>query len=88
MVIAVDDDVDPFDSEDVEWALAVRFRPEIDLIQIPAARGHFMDPTTENGLGTKIGLDATDLLLAASRRARVKVTGVERRRLAIRHERH
>jgi hypothetical protein len=27
-------------------------------------------------------------LLAASRRARVKVTGVERRRLAIRHERH
>lgn len=59
MVIAVDEDVDITNAEDVEWALATRFRPETGLIQIPAARGHELNPSTDKGLGMKIGLDAT-----------------------------
>lgn len=59
MVIAVDEDVDITNAEDVEWALATRFRPETGLIQIPAARGHELNPSTDRGLGMKLGLDAT-----------------------------
>ncbi|MFQ5611264.1 MAG: UbiD family decarboxylase [Anaerolineae bacterium] len=59
MVIAVDEDVDLTDAGDVEWALATRFRPETGLIQVPAARGHELNPSTDQGLGMKLGLDAT-----------------------------
>ncbi|HKZ83015.1 MAG TPA: UbiD family decarboxylase [Anaerolineae bacterium] len=59
MVIAVDEDVDITNAEDVEWALATRFRPETGLIQIPAARGHELNPSTDRGLGMKLGIDAT-----------------------------
>lgn len=59
MVIAVDEDVDLTNAEDVEWALATRFRPETGMIVIPAARGHELNPSTDRGLGTKLGLDAT-----------------------------
>ena len=59
MVIAVDEDVDLTNAEDVEWALATRFRPESGMIQIPAARGHELNPSTDHGLGMKLGLDAT-----------------------------
>ena len=59
MVTAVDDDVDLTNAEDVEWAMATRFRPETGLITIPAARGHELNPSTDKGLGMKIGFDAT-----------------------------
>ncbi len=59
MVTAVDEDVDITNPEDVEWAMATRFRPETGIIQIPAARGHELNPSTEQGLGMKIGFDAT-----------------------------
>ena len=64
----VGEDVDIFDPYDVEWALTTRFRPDLDLIQIPGVRCHIGDPTEkqtydpnlrENGLGTKCIYDAT-----------------------------
>jgi 2,5-furandicarboxylate decarboxylase 1 len=58
-VTVVDDDVNIYDPQDVEWALATRFRPDRDVILVPDARGHELNPVTENGLGCKIGLDAT-----------------------------
>ncbi|MBM4422253.1 MAG: UbiD family decarboxylase [Chloroflexi bacterium] len=59
MVVAVDEDVDLTNAEDVEWALATRFRPDTGMIVIPSARGHELNPSTDRGLGTKLGLDAT-----------------------------
>lgn len=59
MVTAVDEDVDITNAEDVEWAMATRFRPETGLIQIPEAWGHELNPSTRQGLGMKLGFDAT-----------------------------
>lgn len=88
MVIAVNEDIDPLDPEDVEWALAVRFRPEQDLILIPNARGHFMNPATRDGLGAKIGIDATiSEPESAARGPRVAVAKVDRKQLTIRRGR-
>lgn len=58
-VVVVDSDVNIRDPQDVEWALATRFRPDRDIILIPDARGHELNPVTNDGIGCKIGLDAT-----------------------------
>ncbi|MFD1707859.1 UbiD family decarboxylase [Siminovitchia sediminis] len=58
-VTIVDEDVDIYDPEDIEWALATRHDPERDMILIPDARGHELNPVTNDGIGTKIGIDAT-----------------------------
>lgn len=57
--IVVDSDVNIRDPQDVEWALATRFRPDRDIILIPDARGHELNPVTNDGIGCKIGFDAT-----------------------------
>jgi 2,5-furandicarboxylate decarboxylase 1 len=59
LVIVVDDDIDPQDWAQVEWALAARFRGGEDLIVVPGARADRCDPVHESGLVTKIGLVAT-----------------------------
>ena len=59
-VIVVDEDVDPEDSQEVEWALATRFQGDRDLIVAPDLRGQPIDPSSKEGfLTTKIGMDAT-----------------------------
>jgi 2,5-furandicarboxylate decarboxylase 1 len=58
-VVVVDSDVNIRDPQDVEWALATRFRPDRDILLIPDARGHELNPVTDRGIGCKIGLDAT-----------------------------
>lgn len=58
-VTVVDEDVDIYDPQDVEWAIATRLRPDRDIILIPEARGHELNPVTDEGIGCKIGLDAT-----------------------------
>jgi 2,5-furandicarboxylate decarboxylase 1 len=58
-VTVVDEDVDIYDPDDIEWALATRHDPERDMILIPDARGHELNPITDDGIGTKIGIDAT-----------------------------
>ncbi|MFQ5999244.1 MAG: UbiD family decarboxylase [Candidatus Bathyarchaeia archaeon] len=60
-VIVVDTDIDVFNLEEVEWAIATRFQANEDLIIIPNARGSTLDPSAdqETGLTTKLGIDAT-----------------------------
>ncbi len=64
----VDEDIDIFDPYDVQWALTTRFRPDLDMIQIPGVRCHIGDPTEkqlydpnlrENALATKVIYDAS-----------------------------
>jgi len=58
--IVVDEDVDPEDDQEVEWALATRFQGDRDLIVVPNLRGQPIDPSSKEGfLTTKIGMDAT-----------------------------
>ncbi|MFD8338261.1 UbiD family decarboxylase [Streptomyces solisilvae] len=58
-VTVVDTDVNPHDPDEVEWAVATRFQADRDLLVVPAAQGSKLDPSTANGLGAKMGLDAT-----------------------------
>lgn len=59
-IIIVDEDIDPFDLQQVLWAITVRFRPERDLVVIPNAPGSTVDPAhLVRGLATKVIIDAT-----------------------------
>ncbi len=53
-VILVDEDVDPFDSNDVFWALNTRYQGDIDTVMIPGVRCHPLDHTQEPGYSAMI----------------------------------
>jgi len=59
--VVVDTDINVYNSEMVEWAIATRFQASEDLLVIPQARGSTLDPSAdqETGLTTKVGVDAT-----------------------------
>ena len=59
--VVVDSDIDPFDMEQVEWAVATRFRGDEDLLVIPHVRVSSLDPSSDQELelGCKVGVDAT-----------------------------
>jgi len=58
-VVVVDEDVDIHDPRSVEWAVATRFQADRDLIVIGGAQGSKLDPSTDDGYGAKMGMDAT-----------------------------
>ena len=60
-VIIVDDDIDPNDPIQVEYALATRFQANKDLVILEKVRGSSLDPSSDqNKLQTaKMGMDAT-----------------------------
>jgi 2,5-furandicarboxylate decarboxylase 1 len=76
-VTIVDTDVNIRDPQDVEWALATRFRPDRDILLIPAARGHELNPVTDAGIGCKIGLDATAPFPRSEKFERFKVQPID-----------
>ena len=44
-IFLVDEDVDPFDTNDVMWAMNTRFQGDVDIITIPGVRCHPLDPS-------------------------------------------
>lgn len=58
-VIVVDVDVDVHDPTEVEWAVATRFQAERDLVVVHGSQGSKLDPSTDGGVGSKMGFDAT-----------------------------
>jgi 3-polyprenyl-4-hydroxybenzoate decarboxylase len=59
-VIVVDEDIDVFSDEQIEWAMASRFRADRDIVTQGGFPPHYMDPTMEEGdTMTKIGFDLT-----------------------------
>lgn len=59
-IVIVDEDIDPFNLNEVMWALLTRFRPDRDLFLIPNSPGSTLDPTGyPRGLVTRMILDAT-----------------------------
>jgi 2,5-furandicarboxylate decarboxylase 1 len=57
--VVVDTDVDIHDPGEVEWAVSTRFQADRDLVVIPHAQGSKLDPSGREGVGAKMGLDAT-----------------------------
>ncbi|MCQ2970861.1 MAG: UbiD family decarboxylase [archaeon] len=58
--VVVDTDVNVFDAEDVEYAIATRVKGDRDIMIVPNVRGSSLDPVAKSdGTTTKIGVDAT-----------------------------
>jgi 2,5-furandicarboxylate decarboxylase 1 len=62
--VVVDDDINIYDSNDVEWALATRFQADKAAVILPNQRGSSLDPSGDLTEGKKartckMGLDAT-----------------------------
>jgi len=56
----IDDDVDVFSDEEVEWAMATRFRADRDIVIVTDMPGFYADPLADrNGLMAKAGFDLT-----------------------------
>jgi 2,5-furandicarboxylate decarboxylase 1 len=77
MVIAVDDDIDIRDPHDVEYALATRMEASRDLFLTPGARGHEYIRVSQNGIRTKLGIDATVPFAERDRFARCRFADVD-----------
>ncbi len=59
-VVVVDEDINPSDPLDVEYAIATRVRADTDTIIISGIRGSSLDPTRiGDGMNVKMGIDAT-----------------------------
>lgn len=74
--VVVDEDIDIFDGEDIEYAIATRVKGDEDILIVPGARGSSLDPrATPEGTTTKIGVDATKLIDKKEKFERVSKTG-------------
>ncbi|MCS7143440.1 MAG: UbiD family decarboxylase [Archaeoglobaceae archaeon] len=69
-VIVVDDDIDIFSYEDIDYAVATRFQADRDLVIVKGARGSSLDPSSDETT-TKWGIDATKPLKRAKEFERV-----------------
>ena len=68
-VIVVDDDIDARDWKDVMWAVSTKMDPARDITVIENTPIDYLDfASPESGLGSKIGLDATDKLPPETKR--------------------
>lgn len=77
-VVVVDEDVDIHNPTEVEWAVATRFQADRDLLIVPESQGSKLDPSTRDGVGAKMGMDATKPLSAAEMMfKRIRVPGEE-----------
>jgi UbiD family decarboxylase len=62
-VVVVDEDINPEDPYDVEYAVATRVSGDRDVMVITGVRGSSLDPCQrEDGTNVKIGVDATMVL--------------------------
>jgi UbiD family decarboxylase len=63
-VVVVDEDVNIFDPNDVEFAIATRVKGDMDILIISNVRGSSLDPRgAPDGTTTKVGIDATKVLV-------------------------
>lgn len=59
MVTVVNSDVNIYDAEDVERAMVTRCDPARDIVIIPNAFGHELNPVVKNNMASKMGFDCT-----------------------------
>jgi 2,5-furandicarboxylate decarboxylase 1 len=70
IAIVVDEDIDPTNPTEVEYAISTRCQADKDLLIIPNSKGSSLDPSSDqkNLITTKIGIDATATLLKSKER--------------------
>ncbi|HII00518.1 TPA: UbiD family decarboxylase [Methanosarcinaceae archaeon] len=75
-VVVVDEDINIFDLNDVEFAVATRVKGDIDILTIPHVRGSSLDPRgAPDGTTTKVGIDATKVLVEKENFERAVIPG-------------
>ena len=78
-VIVVDDDIDPFDPMQVDWALATRMQADKDVIIIPRIACSTLDPSVpEPRVTAGLGIDATAPMKDRWRFEKVEIPGVDK----------
>ncbi len=80
IAIVVDDDINPEDPVEVEYAVSTRTQADKDIIIITNTKGSSLDPSSDqiNLLTTKLGIDATASLLKDKERFEIaKIPGLE-----------
>ena len=78
--IVVDDDINPEDPVQVEYAVSTRAQADKDILIITNVKGSSLDPSSDqnNLLTTKLGIDATISLLKDKERFEIaKIPGIE-----------
>ena len=82
-VVVVDPDVNIHDATEVEWAVATRAQADRDLVIVANAQGSRLDPSSNNGVSAKLGIDATVPLDAPEfRYKRIRIPGEDKVDLA------
>jgi 4-hydroxy-3-polyprenylbenzoate decarboxylase len=77
-VIVVDNDIDARDWKDVMWAVSTRMDPARDVTIVESTPIDYLDfASPESGLGSKIGLDATNKLPPETRREWGRLLGMD-----------
>jgi 2,5-furandicarboxylate decarboxylase 1 len=60
LVVVVDDDIDPYDLQQVEWAVNTRMQPDRDVVIVPDLYSPTLDPSAPAPrTSAKMGIDAT-----------------------------
>ena len=78
-VIVVDEDINPFDPMQVEWAMATRFQADKDAIIVPRIACSTLDPSCpENRVTAGLGIDATAPMKERWRFEKVEIPGVDK----------
>ncbi|MGE5818052.1 MAG: UbiD family decarboxylase [Deltaproteobacteria bacterium] len=78
-VIVVDDDIDPFDPMQVDWALATRMQADKDVIVIPRIACSTLDPSVpEPRVTAGLGIDGTAPMKDRWRFEKVEIPGVDK----------
>lgn len=71
LIVVVDRDINPHDEHEVWWAVATRMQADRDVFIVADTICNRLDPSSVDGLGAKMMLDATEPLDARGERATV-----------------
>jgi 2,5-furandicarboxylate decarboxylase 1 len=59
LIVVVDNDIDPANEQEVSWAMATRMQADQDVTIMPHVICNRLDPSSADGLGAKMLIDAT-----------------------------
>jgi len=77
-VVAVDEDVNIFDEQEVLWAIATRFQADTDMFMVTDVLCNRLDPSSRDGMSAKLAFDATRPLVSENERAVVPPEAIAR----------
>lgn len=86
LVVVVNDDIDVYNEQEVLWALATRFQADRDLFCVSGAACSLLDPSAEQGVSTKLALDATLPVGFTAQKMTLPTEAIERARQLIHNQ--